>query len=514
MSRGKIKVSSQTKQPSNPQVKITKSPKPTNWWLAGFGLSAIAIVSAAAGGLLALSLAQTPLRQAKLSLKEQAAFNQDKAISYSSLQLPKLSRPVNILILGIKVLTSDVNEKPQEDLGYHALVNSFDGLADTMVLLRFDPDQDKLTLLSIPRDTRTEIPGYGIRKINDANVFGGPALAAETVTNLLAGVEVDRYIRVNVQGIEKLIDALGGVNVYVPKDMKYSDDSQHLYINLKEGTQHLNGKEAVDFLRFRYDAYGDIGRVQRQQTLMRAVIEQALSPKTLVKLPDILAIIHSHLDTNLTTNELLALTAFAAQQERSDIKMLMLPGDFSLLKNRENVEISYWQPYPRSIKNMMQQHFALEDDFYNSYDYNYSYEDRDAESIAKKLRIAIQDSTDNPEAVAEIVKYLQEEGYTKVFVSRENLNQPLQKSKIIAQKGDDLSAAELRANLGFGEVLVESTGVLSSDITVQLGQDWLSQYRKKNQYQTTKFPDSSPEFRTTKLLQEDQKQVRNKEQKG
>ena len=190
-----------------------------------------------------------------------------------------MSRPVNILVLGIKVLTVDVPHEKHEDLGYHALVNSFTGLSDSMLLLRFDPNRDYVSVLSIPRDTKTVVPGRGVTKINSANYHGGPALAAESVSNLLSDVTIDRYIRVNVQGIEKLIDALGGVNVYVPQDMKYTDHSQHLYINLKKGQQYLDGNKALQFLRFRYDAYGDIGRVQRQQTFMRALVEEALSPK-------------------------------------------------------------------------------------------------------------------------------------------------------------------------------------------------------------------------------------------
>ncbi len=156
-----------------------------------------------------------------------------------------MSRPVNILLIGTKVLTSEEQDPNQPDLGYHALVNSFKGLSDTMLLLRFDPLQGKLVLLSIPRDTQTYIEGHGLKKINEANYYGGPALTAQTVSELLGGVPVDRYVRVNVQGVEKLIDALGGVTVYVPKDMKYQDDSQHLYINLKQGEQHLNGAQAV-----------------------------------------------------------------------------------------------------------------------------------------------------------------------------------------------------------------------------------------------------------------------------
>ncbi|XTZ20705.1 MAG: LCP family protein [cyanobacterium endosymbiont of Rhopalodia fuxianensis] len=430
-----------------------------NWLLIGLGLTAVSLVSAMAGAFLSISFSATPLRQSSLTPGQEKVFSQDSTIAYRNLRLPELSRPVNLLVLGTKVLTSEVNEKPEEDLGYHALVNSFKGLSDTMVLLRFDPNQDKLRLLSIPRDTRANI-GRGIRKINEANYYGGAALAAEAVSTLLGGVPIDRYVRVNIQGVEKVIDALGGVNVYVPKNMKYTDHSQHLYINLKQGEQHLDGERAIAFLRFRYDRYGDIGRVQRQQMLMRAVVEQALRPQTVLKMPEILSVIGTYIDTNLTVEELVALAGFAAQTKRSDVEMLMVPGGFS---GDGKQKISYWIPYPHKIREMVADYFD-----------HGNYQDSENKNPTR-LRIAIQDSVEDSKAVKAMVNYLREKGYGQVFVS-DNWGEPLATTRIVAQQGDDLGAASLKAILGVGEVLVESTGTLSSDITIVLGQDWQQQY--------------------------------------
>lgn len=430
---------------------------PFKWLFIGLGLTSLAILSATAGAILAVSLSSTPLRQAKLSPEEEAVFRQKETISYSSLRIPQLSQPVNILVLGTKVLTSEVTDAPEKEqnLGYHALVNSFEGLSDTMLLLRFEPSKGKLNVLSIPRDTQVYIEGHGLRKINEANSYGGPALAAETISNLLDGVAIDRYVRINIQGIEKLIDALGGVTVYVPKDMKYNDFSQHLYIDLKAGKQHLNGEKAIQFLRFRHDEYGDIGRVQRQQTLMRAVIEQALKPQTILKMPEILKVTQAHLDTNLTVEELVALSGFAAQTKRSDVQMLMLPGEFSG-NGRESV--SYWLPNLEKIQNLAAQYFDQGDRQENFKE-------------AAQLNIAVQDNIENPEAAQAMVNYLKKAGYPNVYLSRGAL-EPLKVTRIVIQKGDDTGAAELRATIGLGEVLVESTGNLSSDFTIQIGEDW------------------------------------------
>ena len=448
----------------NPPRKNKKGHR-ARWFWISLALTAIAGVSAVGGALLAFSLASVPLRQAKLTPAQAAIFGKEETISYKNLNIPQLSRPVNILVLGTKVLTSDVQSKPKENESYFSLVNSVSGLTDTMMLVRLDPTQNKLSVLSIPRDTQAEIRDHGLRKINEANALGGPSLAAESTSHLLGDVPIDRYIRVNVQAVEKLVDALGGVTVYVPKDVKYQDDSQHLYINLKEGKQHLDGDKTLQLLRFRKDNLGDIGRIQRQQMVTRALVEQALKPQTLLKIPDILSILQAYIDTNLTTEELFAIAGMAAQTKRNDVQMLMLPGDFSSNGRRE---VSYWLPNQRKIQTLMTQYFG-----YTAESTSLEGEElrSDSTSDPMKVRIAIQDGCDNPEAVQALVRYLNKLGYGRVVVAS-NWREPLKSTRIVAQNGDALGAANVRANLGFGEILVESTGYLVSDVTIQLGKDW------------------------------------------
>ncbi|MDX2244128.1 MAG: LCP family protein [Leptolyngbyaceae cyanobacterium bins.302] len=454
-------MNSQPNEPAN-----AKAPRPTlkkvsrrgyRWLWMGVVLTGVAVLSATAGAFLAMTMASTPLMQRKLSAKEAAVFSKGDLSSVNNLQLPELTRPVNILVLGAKVLTSDLSEADpsQPDRGYHALVNSFDGLTDTMLLLRFNPETKKVVLLSIPRDTRVEIPGYGANKINAANSLGGPALSARTVSELLGGTGIDRYVTINVQGVEALIDALGGVTVTVPKDMKYQDDSQHLYVNLKAGKQHLNGNQALQLLRFRNDELGDIGRVQRQQMVMRALSEQALNPATVARLPKILSVIKSHIDTNLSVEELVALVGFATNIDRSNMQMLIVPGEYGDIGTYGT---SYWLPNPDRIQALSAQFFNL----------GTASTDR---ANPADLRISIQDSTRRatPETVA---SRLGQAGYTNTIVT-DPYGEPLTATRIVAQQGDVKSAEAVRSLLGLGEIRVEGTGDLGSDITIQLGQDWL-----------------------------------------
>jgi LCP family protein required for cell wall assembly len=438
--------------------KISRPSKSGRWLWFTVGMGGIAIVSGLAGALLAVSWESTPLQQAQLTPQEEAVFDGDR-ISGNGLQFSQLTRPVNILLMGMSVLPPDIQNPPVvcKSLGYFRPSNSFDGLSDVMLLIKFDPETNKIVMLSVPRDTRTEIEGHGMKKINAANVEGGPALTAKTVSNLLGGVGVDRYVRINVLGVSKLIEALGGVNIYVPKDMKYRDDSQHLYINLKAGQQHLNGEQALQLLRYRHDELGDIGRIQRQQMVLRALIEQSLNPTTITRLRDILNVVKENIDTNLSVEELIALVGFGSKTSRSNMQMLMLPGRFS--ENRE-FDASYWVPDGRAIGKLVSQHFDLEG------------KTELQSSDPSRLRVAIQDSTGSDRSqLRPLIRTLEKAGYTNVFISKP-WGQPLEVTHIVAQQGDGNSAESLRSLLGFGEVRVESTGNIGSDISIQVGKDW------------------------------------------
>jgi len=457
-----------------PEKGRSKTPKRVRRLWFFLGLASVATTSAVAGALLAVSLASTPLLQSQLSPEDAEVFEQGDISSGLNFRLPQLTRPVNILVLGIKVLSSDVSNPPPEvqDLGYHALVNSFEGLSDTMLLLRFDPEQQHLVVLSLPRDTRTYVEGVGTTKLNEANAYGGAALTATSVQDLLGGVPIDRYVRINVQGVEKLVDALGGVTLYVPHDMKYTDESQHLYINLKQGEQHLDGNRALQFLRFRYDQYGDIGRVQRQQIFMRAMVEQTLNPTTLTRIPQILSVIQDNVDTNLSVEELVALVGFSSQISRPDVQMLTLPGDFN---GDGQYSTSYWLPNERQIQDIVAQYFydPMSTEMAVA---EAAHSDTTVGSIVEPayIRVAVQNSTGDEWAIDSALEQLDYQGFGQVFVGDET-GEVLATTRIFAQRGNTAEAQAVQQALGYGEVLVQGTGNLDADVTVQLGQDWLQQ---------------------------------------
>jgi LCP family protein required for cell wall assembly len=127
----------------------------------------------------------------------------------------------------------------------------FTGSSHTMLLLRLDPNDKSMRVLSIPGDSMVVVPGVGLAKISLANARGGSALAARTVSRTLNNVPIDRYVRINIGAFEELVDLLGGVEVFVPKRMSYKDATQQLEIDSRSGWQTVNGDQAQQFARFR-----------------------------------------------------------------------------------------------------------------------------------------------------------------------------------------------------------------------------------------------------------------------
>ncbi|MCA6572143.1 MAG: LCP family protein [Pseudanabaena sp. M57BS1SP1A06MG] len=423
----------------------------------------VALISGGLGAGLAFVLSSRPFQQRQLSVDEAAVFNRNSDSMTSAIAgVPTLTRPVNILVLGTIMLTSDLPDAQSKPKGkYLAEVdNNLNGMSDAMLLIRFDPTTQKVAVLSIPRDSRVNIQGVGTTKINFANYAGGASLSAQTVSQVLGDIPIDRYIRFNVNGFGKLVDALGGIDIYVPKKLKYQDDSQHLYINLNAGQQKLNGSKAVQYMRYRHDDLGDIGRVQRQQAFFRAFIDQKLNPEFITKFPEILAIVKDNIDTNLSVEEVLALASYTSKVDRKSIQMHMAPGRFSNPGEFDN--LSYWILDNRLLAKLMSQNFGLMKSADPSTDNN-----------SQSLRVAIQDSMSQPEGTKKATTVLSRAGYAQVFAASDRWTKPIAKTQIIAQNGDRASAEKLRDALGIGEVLVESTGDIESDITVRVGKDWL-----------------------------------------
>ncbi len=223
------------------------------------------------------------------------------------------------------------------------------GRSDTLMVASLDEENGKGSLLSIPRDTRVAIEGNGYDKINHAYAYGGYKLSRKSVESLL-GMPINHYILIDTKAFERIIDAMGGVDIDVEKRMYYEDpwdDNGGLIIDLYPGEQHLDGERAIQYVRYR-DGEGDIGRIRRQQKFMKAVLAQLISPQILPKLPDLVEKVSGALETDMSLPELLAFAGKLKQVHDHGVTAQMVPGRPAYLK-----DISYWIPDIKALRELI-----------------------------------------------------------------------------------------------------------------------------------------------------------------
>lgn len=219
--------------------------------------------------------------------------------------------------------------------------------SDTIALLHLSPNQETIALLSIPRDTLVNIPGKGLMKINHAYARGGMRLLKKTVSTFLE-LPVKYHIQVSTTGLAEALDAIGGVEVEVDKDLSYTDNAGGLHINLKKGVQKLSGQEAVGYARFRRDFEGDIGRIRRQQRLIHASLEQIRKNMSISVFLKVLPKLNQMVETNLPMSKMISLARLGFNLETIDLKRLVLPGEVSMWRG-----ISYWKPNLMGIQQVV-----------------------------------------------------------------------------------------------------------------------------------------------------------------
>ncbi|GEM45370.1 LCP family protein [Deinococcus cellulosilyticus] len=327
-----------------------------------------------------------------------------------------------------------------EYVGYHQKgPEKFEGLTDTILVLYFMPQEKTLRVVSIPRDTLVQVPGWGGSKVNSANVRGGPDMMRTVISGLI-GVPIDGVVLVSLGGVKDVTNALGGVVVDVPQEMKYQDTAAQLNIDLKPGVQKLDGEQAEGFLRFRHDRLGDIGRVQRQQQFLQAFMETLRSPAGLYKLPQVFGAGYQNTRINLSREA--AGRWYGALLSRPQLEMVMLPGRFA------NYGASFWDPDEAGIQ-----------DIFN------------ARGPVNPLEASITImNVGAPAGAARRLKArLDQMGYRNVQVSDLRDGNPSESVVITPQ---DAVAQKLQQDTGQLKAMKADAGLPGVDATIKLGSDW------------------------------------------
>lgn len=249
----------------------------------------------------------------------------------------KLNERINVLLLGIDDGDSEAAESEPKR-------------TDAIILLSFDPKQNQVAVLSVPRDTKVILPGHkDPDKINAAFAYGGAVMAKQTVANLLR-VPIHYYCLADWRGFIDVVNLIGGVDIYVDKDMYYEDPYANLVIDIKHGYQHMDGETAGKYVRFRKDELGDIGRVQRQQKFLKAAAEQMFSVQNVTKISSLLATLDKYIQTDLNT--LTMLKAANSFKLFGDDKMrsCMLYGKFD-----DQSGVSYWYADEEAVNKSLEE---------------------------------------------------------------------------------------------------------------------------------------------------------------
>lgn len=345
-----------------------------------------------------------------------------------------LSRPTTVLFLGTDVVYHDASRRQADS-------QSCRGNSDTMMLLFLNPAHNTVSVLHIPRDTEAYVGKCGIRKINSANVIGGPSLAKDTVSALL-DVPIDHYVVMNIHGLVELVDELGGITITVPKRMNYMDWTGKLKIDLQPGNHTLTGNQAMGFVRFRHDALGDIGRIQRQQIFLQAAIKKMLDPASWLHLNALVEIAQRNIRTEMSNVDIFETLNFIHSVSRENVKFVMLPGQFAAngdwLANTDGKAIAQRLAGP----------------------------DQETVRSRRNINVCIVNASSNRSLGNQLAKTLRTLGYI-TCVGRDEDEPASNRTRIIAQDGNIADAKMMMQDLGnIGEVVNASVGNLATSITI------------------------------------------------
>lgn len=221
---------------------------------------------------------------------------------------------INLLLLGC-----DVDYEP----GRPVVLKNSRGRSDSIMVAKMDFVNNRVSVLSIPRDTAVRIPGHRINKINAANALEGPELTQQTIKETF-GIDTDYYVSINFDTFRKIVDKVGGVDLTVEKRLKYDDNWGHLHVNLYPGFQHLDGYQAMGYVRIRHSD-DDLHRAARQHAFLEAIRAKVASPSTWGKVPDLLNTVTEDVHSNLQLAQLLAIVQWVKSVPKENVQMDTMP---------------------------------------------------------------------------------------------------------------------------------------------------------------------------------------------
>lgn len=362
----------------------------------------------------------------------------------AALTKAKPMEPFNILILGADFRPGDTAFR-----------------TDSMMVAHVDPKNQKVWILSIPRDTRVEIPGHGARKITEAHVYGG-AEAAIAAAEKLTDLKINHYLEANFQGFVKAVDALGGVWLNVPvtiDDTEADNTKGNVASHVDAGYQLLDGNHALTFVRARHQfADQDFSRMKNQQTFFKALADQVSKIDNIAKLPGVVSAVAPYITTDMSLVDMIKLAQSLKSAGSKNLYTATIQGDWRspfIYPDEDNLE-------------------TLIDDIKNGVPFEKQKGEATAASTKKPSQVAltIRNGAGIPGVAKQASSILQAKGFKLKDVG--NANQNVYKKTLIIYK-TDIGAAQLVGQyLPPGTRVVQSRGMYAYDteILIVIGKDW------------------------------------------
>lgn len=345
---------------------------------------------------------------------------------------------------------------------YALLLGESQGLTDTIMVAGYDPKTQQASILSIPRDTfigTNKQYATAYDKINSLYHGKDPEKILQAV-NKLTNLELEYYVIIDTSALKELVDTIGGVYFDVPIDMKYTDKKQNLYIDLKAGYQLLDGDKAEQVVRFRHNQDGssysfeygdnDFGRMKTQRNFIKAVLEQTLKAKNILKLNDFLDIINTNVTTNIPLSLAKDYVPYAVDFNVSNLEAATLPGQSEKCNG-----VWLFIANKKSSQDMVSDFFTFK---------------TEEEILKSEVKIELLNASGKSSLMNSITKLLEDAGYTVYKTGNSNLTTKstiVDKSNISSNILEDLKNV-LSINNTSSSISTES----STDITIIIGSDY------------------------------------------
>jgi LCP family protein required for cell wall assembly len=369
-----------------------------------------------------------------------------------------VGKPQNFLVLG-----SDSREGENADIGAGSPKEVGGRRSDTIMLLQLDPRKRRGVVLSIPRDTRVEIPGHGFDKINAAYAYGGADLAVRTVANF-TGLEIHHYVEIDFAGFISVVDALGGVEICI--DAPIRDEKTGLYLD-KAGCHRLSGEYALAYTRSRTpeikengrwvpDTSGDFGRIQRQQQFLKALARQAISVNAVARWRELAKAVSAgvKVDNGVDVESFLELYRQFGDMSPDRVEMLSLPGEAKTIGG-----VSYVVPKQPEAANLFYSLGASRPDAPEG--------GADIPRVVQ-VRVKIVDGSRDPDGTKRLARRLEQDGF---FVTGILRKKSASSTEILYERGGYQYASAIQAYLAGPVKLTETRKALEGDILITLGDD-------------------------------------------